>query len=482
MEDAATAEISRSQVWQWVRNGTVLTDGTVVTAELVRRIMDEEMESLGADFQQAREIFERVALDEEYVDFLTLPAYEAISVTDLQDRIDRCSQQRTPGWLGPIRVPRPPARAHRLRPGGPVRARDRRGLRRGGAVASSTRPRRPGADASLVERVRARLARQPVDDLRIDFEDGYGFRLDEEEDAAVLGDRTPAGVPASGIRFKSLEAATRRRGLRTLELFLAEGGRGVLTLPRSPPSSRCRRWSRRATTSRTGTGSPAWVRDPDRDPQAVLAADGTAVVARMVHAAAGRVTGLHYGTYDYSAALGIAPAQQSLDHPVADHAKAVLQVAAAGTGVFVSDGSTNVLPAGDHRTAAWQLHGRLVRRSLERGLYQGWDLHPLSFRPGSSRRSRSSATVSLSPSTGCCATWTGRSPATSTSRRPRPPSPTTCCGRWSAEPSTRTRSRSPWTGSRPHPSEPDMNLDEINRGPATGAPSTAGLCRRAAMG
>ena len=79
MEDAATAEISRSQVWQWVRNGTVLTDGTVVTAELVRRIMDEEMEALGADFQPAREIFEKVALDDEFVDFLTLPAYEAIS-------------------------------------------------------------------------------------------------------------------------------------------------------------------------------------------------------------------------------------------------------------------------------------------------------------------------------------------------------------------------------------------------------------------
>ena len=111
-------------------------------------------------------------------------------------------------------------------------------------------------------------------------------------------------------------------------------------------------------------------------PQAVLASDGTAIAARMIHAADGRVTGLHYGTYDYSAALGIAPAHQSLDHPVADHAKAVIQVAAAGTGVVVSDGSTNVLPVGDHRTAAWQLHARLVRRSLERGLYQGWDLHP----------------------------------------------------------------------------------------------------------
>ena len=56
----------------------------------------------------------------------------------------------------------------------------------------------------------------------------------------------------------------------------------------------------------------------------------------------------------------------------------MLQVAAAGTGVRVSDGSTNVIPVGDTATvrAAWELHARLVRRSLERGFYQGWDLHP----------------------------------------------------------------------------------------------------------
>ena len=113
-------------------------------------------------------------------------------------------------------------------------------------------------------------------------------------------------------------------------------------------------------------------------PQAVLGADGTATVARVVHAADGRCTGLHYGTYDYSASLGVAAAHQAMDHPVADHAKAVMQVAAAQTGVRVSDGSTNVLPLGDREQveAAWALHARLVRRSLERGLYQGWDLHP----------------------------------------------------------------------------------------------------------
>jgi citrate lyase beta subunit len=113
-------------------------------------------------------------------------------------------------------------------------------------------------------------------------------------------------------------------------------------------------------------------------PPVVLGADGTATVARLIGAADGRLTGLHYGTYDYSAACGIAAAYQSMEHPAADYAKAVMQVAIAGTGVRLSDGSTNVLPVGDTAAvhAAWALHARLVRRSLERGFYQGWDLHP----------------------------------------------------------------------------------------------------------
>jgi hypothetical protein len=98
----------------------------------------------------------------------------------------------------------------------------------------------------------------------------------------------------------------------------------------------------------------------------------------MLHAGAGRVTGLHYGTYDYSASLGIAAAHQSSDHPAADHAKQAMQVAVAGTGARAVDGSTNVLPVGTTAEvhAAWRLHAGLVHRALERGFYQGWDLHP----------------------------------------------------------------------------------------------------------
>jgi citrate lyase beta subunit len=113
-------------------------------------------------------------------------------------------------------------------------------------------------------------------------------------------------------------------------------------------------------------------------PQAIVGPDGIATVAPMLHAAGRRCVALHYGTYDYSAACGIAAAQQSMEHPAADHAKAVMQVAAAGTGVRLSDGSTNVVPVGSREqvASAMRLHARLVRRSLDRGYYQGWDMHP----------------------------------------------------------------------------------------------------------
>jgi len=80
MEDAATAEISRSQVWQWLHNDVTLADtGEKVTRELIDRIVAEEVAGLPgdpADYEQAKETFLEVAVAEEYADFLTLPAYE----------------------------------------------------------------------------------------------------------------------------------------------------------------------------------------------------------------------------------------------------------------------------------------------------------------------------------------------------------------------------------------------------------------------
>jgi OHCU decarboxylase len=256
-----------------------------------------------------------------------------------------------------------------------------------------------GLPADVVDaawpRVLAKLEREPVEDLRLDLEDGYGRRPDPEEDGhAVAAGRVLAGLVGPGrpfclgVRVKSLEAATRHRSLRTLDLVLdglvAAGGPPpgfVVTLPKVTSVDQVRAMvhlcERLESAYALPTGRLRFELQVET-PQAVLGPDGSATAARALHAAAGRCSGLHFGTYDYSAALGIAPAHQALDHPAADHAKAVLQLAAAGTGVRVSDGSTNVLPVGDRAAvhAAWALHARLVRRSLERGFYQGWDLHP----------------------------------------------------------------------------------------------------------
>jgi citrate lyase beta subunit len=257
-----------------------------------------------------------------------------------------------------------------------------------------------GVHGSQVKQVAAgmldKLRSEPIEDLRLDFEDGYGMRDNDEEDAHALGAAVAVteaiasgqAPPFIGIRFKSLERPTRHRGLRTLDLFI--GGLVmagdlpdglVLTLPKVSASAQVEAMVFACERLEAAHGlHPGRLRFEVQveTPQVVLSADGTVPVASMLHRSAGRITSLHYGTYDYSASLGIAAGYQSMEHPAADHAKQVMQVAVAGTGVHLSDGSTSVIPTGEPSAVleAWRLHARLVRRSLERGYYQGWDLHP----------------------------------------------------------------------------------------------------------
>jgi hypothetical protein len=258
----------------------------------------------------------------------------------------------------------------------------------------------PELAADVVPRVEAKLRTEPIEDLRIDFEDGYlapGKSDDpngtEDAEAIRAADQVAAAVAAGtatpfiGIRFKCLEEATRRRGLRTLELFVSRlvqnGGLPeglVLTLPKVSTVDQVRAMVYAVERLESALGL-----HPGRlgfevqveTPQLIIGADGSHPVAQLPHKAEGRITALHYGTYDYSASLQIAAAYQSMEHPAADFAKEVMQLAVAGTGIRLSDGSTNILPLGDaaQREEAWKLHARLVRRSLERGFYQGWDLH-----------------------------------------------------------------------------------------------------------
>lgn len=256
-----------------------------------------------------------------------------------------------------------------------------------------------GVPSELVEEVAARvadkLATEPIEDLRLDFEDGYGDRGDDTEDAdaaaaatavaAVVADGT--SPPFIGIRFKCFESATRARGIRTLDIFvstLVALGRLpdglVLTLPKVSTVSQVEAMVYVCARLESVLGLEAGRLSFEvqmETPQLILATDGRVPVAQLLHRADGRVSALHYGTYDYSASLGISAEYQSMEHPAADYAKQVMQVAVAGTGVRLSDGSSNIIPIGDPDSVltAWKIHARLIRRSLENGFYQGWDLH-----------------------------------------------------------------------------------------------------------
>ena len=250
------------------------------------------------------------------------------------------------------------------------------------------------ADDDVVGIALERLRTNPIEDLRIDLEDGYGWRPDATEDAdarragetlAAWTRQRPHAPRSAGVRAKGLGAVERSRGLRTLELVLdAAGGIPdgfVFTVPKlrdvrqvDAVNLLCAEFER---VHGVPVGSLRYELQIEI-PQAILGPDGSATVAEAVHRGAPRLSGLHYGTYDYSAACGIVSAQQSLAHPVADHAKNVMQAAAAQTGVWLSDGSTQVMPTGDDAqvAAALRRHHSLVLRSLERGYYQGWDMHP----------------------------------------------------------------------------------------------------------
>jgi len=265
---------------------------------------------------------------------------------------------------------------------------------------------------AVYERVQAKLGREAVEDFRIDFEDGFGARPDAEEDATAhaaaeqvaLGMQQKSLPPFLGIRIKSLGLEWHRRGARTLELFLSSlleksGGKlpdnFVVTLPKVTHPSQPRALVRMFELLERRHGLRAGSLRLElmiEVAQALIGPDGRSPLPELLSACEGRCVAAHFGTYDYTASCNITAAHQSMDHPLCDLAKGMMLLAYAGTGIFLSDGATNVMPVGpfegpglnaaqlDHnrRTVhgAWQLAHKHIRHSLRSGYYQGWDLHP----------------------------------------------------------------------------------------------------------
>jgi citrate lyase beta subunit len=262
-------------------------------------------------------------------------------------------------------------------------------------------------------RVVAKLKREPVEDLRLDFEDGYGTRPDAEEDghaqsaagemAAAMAARTLP--PFSGIRIKAMSRELHARSLRTLDLFvttLVKRGQRLpdnfaITVPKVMTPAHvdamvraCAALERRLKLPRHSLKLELMIETP----QSILAPDGSSALRSLVAAGNGRVRGAHFGVYDYTALCGITAAWQHPRHLACDFARQMMQVALAQTGVFVSDGGSNIMPIPPHaRTGrpltdaqqrenaalvhrAWQTHFADITHSLVNGFYQGWDLHP----------------------------------------------------------------------------------------------------------
>ncbi|HZL92517.1 MAG TPA: hypothetical protein VFB99_02695, partial [Vicinamibacterales bacterium] len=239
-----------------------------------------------------------------------------------------------------------------------------------------------------------KLTREPVEDYRLDFEDGYGTRSDAEEDghAASAAREVATGMEAGtlppfiGIRIKPLSPELHARSLRTLDIFVATLVKTARRLPASfavtatkvmTPvhvsvlAERCSALERKLRLKRNAIQLELMIETP----QAILAPDGTVGVQALVKAGGGRVRGAHFGVYDYTALCGITAAWQHPRHLACDVARELMRIALAQTGVMLSDGSSNLLPIPPHVHTAWKQHFDDVTHSLVNGYYQGWDLH-----------------------------------------------------------------------------------------------------------
>ncbi len=223
------------------------------------------------------------------------------------------------------------------------------------------------------ERVAAKLAAEPVEDQRIDFEDGYGFRADAEEDqhAVQVARELRAGADAGSLpAWIGIRPKASPRGERTLRLFLAEAGalprNFVVTIPKVAGAADVAYW----TQLLDELHCPARLEIMVETPQCLFA------LRECAGAAGGRLAAAHFGAYDYTAALGIAAADQDLRHPACDFARGWMQAAFAGTRVRVADGATNFLPIGEAVAEAWRLHFEHVSAAMRAGFFQSWDLHP----------------------------------------------------------------------------------------------------------
>lgn len=281
------------------------------------------------------------------------------------------------------------------------------------ALSPEARRRHPAhLSYQIYHKVLHKLTTEAVEDFRIDFEDGYGNRSNEEEDATARtaalecakGMQTGSLPPFIGIRIKPFTEDMKVRGLRTLDLFVttlvqATGGRlpdnFIVMLPKVTIPEQVSTLVAFFELLEEGLNLPQGSLKMEmmvETTQAIMDDTGRNPLLRFIRAGAGRLIATHFGTYDYTASCGITARYQEMNHPVCDFAHHVTKVALAHTGIWLSDGATNTMPIGPHRGdrltlaqmeenqetvhRAWKKGYDHIRHSLWNGYYQGWDLNP----------------------------------------------------------------------------------------------------------
>ncbi|TKK85001.1 aldolase [Herbidospora galbida] len=237
------------------------------------------------------------------------------------------------------------------------------------------------------DRVARTLAREPIQDLRIDFEDGY-TGADEDADM-IRAAEAVAAMPVLprrwGLRVKSFADGDPGRSLRTLRGFLErvvelKGGLPdgfVITFPKVLMESYLGMFARSLAELEHDLNLPTLGFEMQVEaPQTILFLQRSPDLVANLR---GRLKAAHFGVFDYTAACGLPPHEQRLDHPACDHARHVMQTVLHPEGVELSDGSLAAAPASASKAdvlALWRRHAETVRHSLAHGYYQGWDMHP----------------------------------------------------------------------------------------------------------
>lgn len=265
---------------------------------------------------------------------------------------------------------------------------------------------------TVYEKVHQKLQREPVEDFRIDFEDGFGNRPDEEEDrvAAMAAREVAEGMklkilpPFIGIRIKPFTEDLKDRGLRTLDIFVSTltsltssklPSNFVVMLPKVTIPEQMTALVKVFELLEVQNGLPSGSLKMEmmvETTQAVMNWEGRNSLMDLIKASKGRCIASHFGTYDYTASCNITAQYQDMGHQVCDFAHHMTKVALGGTGIWLSDGATNVMPIAPHKGddlsseqlaeneavvhGAWKKGYDHIRHSLYKGLYQGWDLHP----------------------------------------------------------------------------------------------------------